>query len=98
MTANGLSDQVIVEHVRANGVVQPLSTQDLIVLKQRGVSDAVINAMQQSPLAVSSGRDLPPATYPVYIERPYCPPPIYYVRPWGRHHHCPPGVSWHFEF
>jgi hypothetical protein len=100
MVASGLSDQVIAEHIRANGVLQPLTAQDLMVLKQRGVSDTVINAMQQSPMTVASPRVVPGRPYPVYVEEPcYGPPPVYFVRPrWHRHHHCPPGVSWHFSF
>lgn len=102
MVASGLSDAVIVEHIRANGILQPLATHELISLKQRGVSDAVINAMQQAPLATSMARGPAIATpYPVYVEERYAAPPpvIYYGRPWRRHHHhCEPGVSWHFEF
>lgn len=101
MTASGLSDQVIAEHVRANGVIQRLSAQDLIMLKQRGVSDSVINAMQQAPLVTATPTVRAIEPYPVIVREPYCPPPpVYYIGPrWGRHHHhCPPGVSWEFNF
>jgi hypothetical protein len=103
MVANGLSDAVVVEHIRANGVLNPLSTHELITLKQRGVSDEVINAMQQAPLATALPvQTVRPAAYPVYVEERYvAPPPVfYYGRPWRHrhHHHCDPGVSWHFSF
>lgn len=102
MVANGLSDAVIVEHIRANGVLNPLNTHELIMLKQRGVSDEVINAMQQAPLATSlpTAQSVRPAPYPVYVEERYvAPPPVFfYGRPWRHHHHCHPGVSWHFDF
>jgi uncharacterized membrane protein len=98
MVVSGLSDDVVAEHIRANGVLQRLSAQDLIALKQRGVSDRVINAMQQAPL-VSETDNTPALTpYPVIVRQPYCaPPPVFFVEPrW--HHHCPPAAYWHFEF
>src|SRR4029077_16046292 len=49
MTQAGLSDDVIVTHIRANGMAQPLAVNDLIGLRNMGVGDAVINAMQQTP-------------------------------------------------
>lgn len=97
MAANGLSDPVIIAQVRANGMLRPLTTQDLIELKQRGVSDAVINAMQQAPVVSATPR-IAAAPVPVIVEEPWCEPaPIYFFRP-RRHHHCPPGVSWHIAF
>ena len=48
MVASGLSDTVITEHVRSYGVTQSLNVNDLVYLKQQGVSDAVINTMQQA--------------------------------------------------
>ncbi len=49
MTQAGLSDEVIVTHIRANGMAQPLAVNDLIGLRNVGVRDAVINTMQQTP-------------------------------------------------
>src|SRR5262245_20045722 len=49
MTRAGLSDEVITSHIRANGVAKPLQVNDLIYLRNQGVSDAVIKAMQFTP-------------------------------------------------
>src|SRR5262245_50986258 len=103
MSQSGLSGEVIVTHIRANGMAQRPQAGDLIALKNQGVSDRVLNAMQQPPAPRVSQ-----ATYaappPVIVEehyygRPY-PPPY-----WGhRHHHHfhshhrRPGVSWGFSF
>ena len=106
MTRAGLSDDVITTHVRASGVAQPLGVNDLIALRDQGVSDVVIKTMQQTPQP-----GLPVATaVPGNVSRqvivehhydPYCPPPP----PMIFHHHrrpryCgpPPGVSWGFSF
>ena len=49
MSQAGLSDNVITTHIRANGVASPPSVPDLITLQNAGVSDFVIEAMQQTP-------------------------------------------------
>ncbi len=100
MVASGLSDDVIAEHIRANGAIQRLTAQDLIQLKQRGVSDRVINVMQQAPLISATERTAALAPYPIVVREPCCPgppPPVFFVGP-PRHRHCPPGAYWHFEF
>src|SRR5262245_56801809 len=105
MTQAGLSDDVIATHIRANGVAQPLGVNDLIGLRNMGVRDSVINAMQQTPPRVGQ----PAAVYPAYAYPPtrevivqpvygpwYRPPPppaAFYCgsrRPRGR-------VSWGFS-
>ena len=48
MTNAGVDEQLIVNHVRARGMVSPPDANDLIMLKQHGVSAAVIDAMQTS--------------------------------------------------
>ncbi len=101
MSQAGLSDDVISTHIRAYGVAQPPQSQDLIWLKNQGVSDAVIKTLQQTPPPqVITG---PPPGRPVIIEEHYYgppyPPPYYYH---SHHHHpryCrPPGVSWGFSY
>ena len=104
MTQAGLSDEVIATHIRANGVAQPLAVNDLIGLRNMGVRDTVINAMQQTPPRTSQ----PAVVYPAYG-----PPPgvvvEHYYGPWGppppafyfHHHHRrprPSGVSWGVAF
>lgn len=92
MTQAGLSDDVIASHIRAHGVARPPQVNDLITLRNQGVSDNVLKAMQTStgphPVVPASGAS------PVIIqERVYAPPP-YYGPYWGpspyfgyRHHH-----------
>ena len=46
MTAAGVDENLIVNHVRAHGVAAPLTTQDVIALHQQGVSTRVIETMQ----------------------------------------------------
>jgi uncharacterized protein YcfJ len=48
MTRNGLSDQVIINHLRINGVQQSeLSVHDIVSMHQAGVSENVIHTVQQ---------------------------------------------------
>src|SRR5687767_11100244 len=51
MTRAGLSEDVIATHIRANGVAQVPQVNDLIYLRNQGVGDYVIKAMQQAPPA-----------------------------------------------
>ncbi|MCH5374262.1 MAG: glycine zipper domain-containing protein [Planctomycetes bacterium] len=99
MSQAGLGDNVIVTHIQTNGVVYRPQANDLIVLKQAGVSDPVIRAMQTARLATAP----PPA--PVYrdrviVEERHYVAPVYPYRayPW---HYPPPrppyprsGVHW----
>jgi hypothetical protein len=67
LTRSGVGDDLIISHVQQNGFQQTLTTNDLILLKNQGVSDRVIFALQR------------PATYaaaPVYAAPPvrYSPP------------------------
>jgi len=91
MTQAGLSDDVIATHIRANGMAQPLQVNDLINLRNMGVRDTVINAMQQTPPRLAQAQ--PAAVYPAYaapapvVVAPYypvfAPPPP----PFGFHYH-----------
>ena len=90
MTQAGLSDDVIATHIRANGMAQPLQVNDLIQLRNMGVRDGVINAMQQTPPRVG-GAVQPAAVYPGYAYPAYPPPVVVAPYPaypmWGP----PPG-------
>lgn len=105
MTQANLSDDVIITHIRSNGVANPPRPEDLITLSSAGVSDAVIKAMQTAPpptppapSSVSAGRS------PVIVEEHhYITPP--YPRPYRTHwhHRSPPrrqrsNVHWGFSF
>ncbi len=109
MTQAGLSEDVIATHVRAHGVAQPPGVNDLIHLRNNGVSDRVVQALQQSPpptagpvgYAAPVAYAVPPPGVIVehHYGRPWyaCPPPHYHYHPRHRHRH-PPGVSWGFSF
>ncbi len=97
MSRAGLGEQVIITHIRRHGVAQVPQAPDLIYLKNSGVPDSVINAMQNPPVDVVRTA---PATQPVIIEEhhygPYWGPPPYRYHRHHRHyhHHHRPGVSW----
>jgi len=102
MSQAGLSDEVIRTHIGYHGLARTLATEDLITLKQQGVSDGVIQAMQ-APATVAP---VPVGGRPVIVEEhiyPGC------VAPYPRHryhyHHRPHGhrrphhaVSWGVSF
>jgi hypothetical protein len=101
MTQSGLSEEIIATHIRTNGVAGRPQAGDLITLKNQGVSDRVVNAMQTAPLAGAPAVAAPVAyPQPVYaappaiiVEDPYYCPPVYYApRHW--HHRPPPRVGW----
>lgn len=104
MTRAGLSDEVITSHIRANGVAHPPGVNDLIYLRNQGVSDAVIKSLQSSPGPVAVVRaptGPPPVVVQEYVYDPWCappPPPRWYYH--HRHHHPRhhPGVTWGFQF
>jgi hypothetical protein len=84
MTQAGLSDDVIATHIRAHGVAHPPQVNDLITLRNQGVSDNVLKALQSSPGPQPSAAYAPQPViveeriYPSY--RPYWgpPPPFWY--------------------
>lgn len=97
MTQAGLSDSVIATHIRANGVAQRPTADDLVTLSKAGVTEQAIMAMQQ---ALPPGAMIPPPPVgPVIVEeyhygpapyyRGYPPPRGYYGR-----HRAPSGVHW----
>ena len=103
MTQAGLSDDVIASHIRAYGVARPPQVHDLINLRNQGVSDNVLKAMQASP-GPQTARANASGSSPVIIqERVYAPAP-YYNSCWGpppphhHHGHRRPGYSVGFSF
>ena len=96
MTQAGLSDDVIATHIRANGMAQPLQVNDLIQLRNMGVRDGVINAMQQAPPRVG-GAAQPAGMYPAYGYPAYPPPVVMAPYPaypvWGP----PPGGGFYYR-
>lgn len=100
MSRAGVAENLIITHIQHNGIARPLTSNDLIYLKNQGVADNVIQAMQAPP----PPRQAPPMVIqdpgprPVIVEEYYYapPPPPYYWRPYHHHHyyHRPHGVSW----
>ena len=105
MTQSGLGSDVVARQISSQGVAKRPTIDDLIFLKQNGVDDRIIQAMQTAPVA---GQVLPasyvqaspvvvePApviieSYPPFYPRRFCPPPR---RPRRR----PQGVELSFGF
>lgn len=103
LTRAGLSEQVIAGQIRSRGMSRPLQVNDLIYLRNQGVGDGVIQAMQSAgPPATANVAPALPAGYyapvpprPIIVEQVYAPPPPYYYG-WGwgpgwgcypHHHH-----------
>jgi uncharacterized protein YcfJ len=95
MSNSGLSPQVIIGQVRANGVQQEIGVQEIILLHENGVKDSIIQEMQRAqvglPAQAAAPRFIQPRTT-VFVEQApiyYQPVPVYqyhYVRP-PRHYH-----------
>lgn len=75
----GVDDEIIAGHIRIHGVVAPPTTNDLITLRNNGVSPHVIQAMQQTPPVRSANavpmQPIPVQPVPVVIEGGFYPPP-----------------------
>jgi len=97
MTQAGLGEDVIITHIRANGVAQPPRVDDLIALKNSGVSERVINALQSQP-PIQSTAIVPPPT-PVIVHERYVGPTCWGPPPsWHHHHHRAPRSGFHWGF
>ena len=105
MTRSGVSEDVIINQIRRNGMERKVDTSDVITLHKEHVSNAVIAAMQQSagPVMVSAVQpvqSVPVYSQPVVVEGyPYPPPPPYYRYYYGPSYYRPyppppPAVHW----
>ena len=96
MTRAGLGEDVVVTQIRTRGMSQTLTTHDLIALKEQGVSDRVINAMQYQPRATTVVRQ----PHPVVVERyHHYPAPFWHHGHHYHHHHRHhPRHGIHFSF
>ena len=101
MSKSGVNEELIVNHIRANGIAQPLQAGDLIALQNAGVSPRVIGALQAAPQPGSPtpgmvGPPGPPVMgppyYPYYPPPYWGPPPPYYY--WGYGWRPRPRVGW----
>lgn len=76
-----VGEQQMITHIRSHGMVAPITSGDLIMLKQAGVSDAVVQAMQRplrQPVVM-------PSPHPVLIEEHHY--PRYGPPPFGHRYH-----------
>lgn len=87
----GVSEELIINHIRANGVTRALTVNDLILLQQQGVSTRVIAAMQEA------GQSRPPGPAAVQVVPSPAPTPViveeYHYGPWWG----PPAFRWHYH-
>jgi hypothetical protein len=79
MTRARVTEEVIMTHLNYHGLAAPLQANDIIYLRQQGVSDRVIQAMQAT--AVATVQPQPVAAVPVYAAPP--PPGIIIEERWG---------------
>jgi surface antigen len=110
MSQNGVGEDVIINHIRENGVQRRPDVGEVISLHRQGVSERVISAMQNAP---EGGRAPAPPPQPVYRAAPapvvveehyyvrpsywHYPPP-YYRHHYHHHHHPHSHVHWGFSF
>lgn len=101
MSVSGLTDDVIVNHIRANGVRASLTPSEIIELHEHGVSENVINVMQQEAVRQSAS-PVVVGSPPVIIEESYVVPAYWGPRRPRCYHPVPrprrPGVSWGFSY
>lgn len=67
LAAAGISDEVIVSYVRANGGISRLSAEDLVDLKQAGASEKLLSSLlgSASPAPKAAPAPMTPGTPPV---------------------------------
>ena len=83
MTQAGVDPVLIENYVRTSGVVQPLTSNDIIFLSQNGVASNVIQAMQAPPVQAAPVVATRP---PVIVEEHYYGRPACYTPHFGYHH------------
>jgi hypothetical protein len=84
MSQRQVGDELIINQIYNSSTAFNLSSQDLIYLREQGVSDRVIRAMQ----APRGYRVVRPAGV-VYVDPPP-PPPVHVGIGFGFGHHCGP--------
>lgn len=91
-----VGEDVIVSHIRANGVAQMPTVDDIIVMSRQGVSTSVIRAMQQPPVAASTHVPVRYAPPPVIVEEHYYDYGPRFYPHWGHYRRAcpPPGFHW----
>jgi hypothetical protein len=97
MAQAGLGDAVIINHVQTHGLAHPLEVHDLISLRDAGVSNEAVIALQNASTAPTTPVVVSPAPPPVIVHEVQVPGPRV---SWG-YHHGPRrrnGVSWGFSY
>lgn len=92
MSQAGVDSGLIVNHIKANGMVAPPQSGDLIMLKQQGVSPEVIAAMQAPPLQATKTVIVHQEPAPVVVDYYYG--PGYWGPPYRYRCHPRPGPHW----
>jgi hypothetical protein len=85
MTRAGVADGLIVNHIRNNGCAAALSSDDLILLQENGVSPTVVRAMQTTLPPVQTVRTVRAPTQTIIVRERYSGPHFYYHH--GRYGH-----------
>ncbi len=105
LAAAGVSDGVIVAYVQSYGPPPRLSADDLIELKNAGISNYVLERVASAP-ATDRSQIAPAAPIPPAVERrvtvvtgpPVVPAPVIWYYPWGPWRSCAPclrfAVRW----
>jgi len=97
LAAAGISDPVIVDEIKTRGMSDRPTSDEIVALKKEGLSDAVLQAMNEAPLrsdheliVESTGPPPCPYSYPYY---PYSYYPYYWpwygAFYWGWYYHYP---------
>ncbi len=100
MSQAGVDSQLIINHIRNNGVVSPPDVNGILRLSAAGVPTPVIEAMQKPPAPPAAVRVAAVPAPVVVEEHHYFGPPIF-LAPARRLHYRrarPGGVSWGFSF
>jgi hypothetical protein len=95
----GISDSVIVDEIKTRGMSARPTSDQIVALKKEGLSDAVLQTMNEAPLrsdhdviVESLGSPYPYyySYYPYYYPYPYYYGPWWYGGPyWGFYYHYP---------
>ena len=105
MTQNGISPDVMINHIRQHGVQRTLEVHDVIALHRQGVPEPVIAAMQRASIGPAPAAPSAVIRRPVVVEERHYVAPVpywhyYRVGPPRYHFHAHhprrvrPGVSW----
>ena len=101
MSGAGVDDELIINHIRANGMTRVPGPHELVNLKNNGVSTPVIRAMQEPPPRPRTETVVieRPTPAPVIVEEYHYGPPMYHRPPYYHYRHRPePRVGWGVSF